>query len=213
LLKYIFFLALFLSTSKLGFAQTHPKKPPTPVIDSTLRGTQIAQKQNGSNWSFLSLGACGVDDYLNAHPTYDGRGAIIAILDDGVDPGIAGLLETSEGKKKIIDVQDFAGTGDLFWEPAERAGNKLFVGGKEVLTGLENINPKPYDDKYYYAELPEKRFQNGLEDLNFNGKKDDHFVVMIFQDADNHWSAVVDADADGSLAGESLLATYKEHQD
>jgi tripeptidyl-peptidase-2 len=208
-------ILILLSAGNL-FSQTQPRKSPILVVDSSLKGVtpSVSPKTNNtSNWSFLSLGACGIDDYLKAHPTYDGRGTIIAILDDGVDPGIAGLLETSEGKKKIIDVQDFAGTGDLFWQSAEREGNKLVFDGKIVLLGLDSINFRSFDGKYYYANLSERKFQNGLGDLNFNGKKDDNFGVVIFQDRQDHWSAIVDADGDGSLASESIVSTYKERHD
>ena len=50
---------------------------------------------------------------LKQYPNADGRGTIICILDDGVDPGIEGLLKTSDGKTKIIDVQDFSGTNTI----------------------------------------------------------------------------------------------------
>ena len=122
------------------------------------------------------------------------------------------MLETSEGKKKIIDVQDFAGTGDLYWQSAERDGDKLNLNGKTLLTGFDKINAKAFDGKYFFTNLPEDRFQNGLGDLNFNEKKNDNFGVVIFQDAKDHWSAIVDGDADGSVADEKILSNYKEHQ-
>jgi tripeptidyl-peptidase-2 len=214
--KYLLFIGFYSFVfHSFCYSQTHPKKNPNLAVDSALKGVTPAAsaKENTSNWSFLSLGACGIDEYLKAHPTYDGRGTIIAILDDGVDPGIAGLLETSEGKKKVIDVQDFGGTGDLYWEPADRDVDKLIFNGKVVLTGFEKVHANAYDGKYYFVNLPEKRFQNGLGDLNFNGKRDDNFGVVIFQDIKDHWEAIVDGDGDGSVANEPILSNYKEHQD
>ena len=41
--------------------------------------------------SFLSLSDTGVEEFINLHPEYDGRGTIIIILDTGVDIGVDGL--------------------------------------------------------------------------------------------------------------------------
>src|SRR5438046_994814 len=99
-------LSFFIATN--ASSQTRPKKAPSTAIDTSAKQSMpTGQPKRGatnSNWSFLSLDACGIESFLKQHPTFDGRDCIVAILDDGVDPGIAGLLETSEGKKKIIDV-------------------------------------------------------------------------------------------------------------
>ncbi len=212
---YLFCLSFVLWTNV--FSQTRPKKSPILSLDTIAKAqtpsTSPKRGATNSNWSFLSLDACGIETYLKQHPTYDGRGTIIAILDDGVDPGIAGLLETSDSKKKIIDVQDFAGSGDLYWESAERDGDKLIFKGKTVLTGLDKQTIHAYDGNYFFANLSEHRFQNGLGDVNFNDSKDDNFGVVIFQDAKNHWMVIVDGDGDGSLADEKSLSNYKEFQD
>ncbi|CAI8593694.1 unnamed protein product [Vicia faba] len=55
----------------------------------------------------------GVDRFLDSHPNYDGRGALIAIFDSGIDPAVDGLQVTSDGKPKILDVIDCTGSGDI----------------------------------------------------------------------------------------------------
>src|SRR5439155_18167303 len=53
----------------------------------------------------------GVDLFRSLHPTYDGRGVLIAILDSGIDPGVPGLIATSTGAPKIVELRDFSGEG------------------------------------------------------------------------------------------------------
>lgn len=165
-----------------------------------------------SAWSFLSLGATKDDEFQKEHPTYDGRGVIIMIFDTGVDPGIPGLGETSDGKHKIINVRDESGTGDVTLTQATVNADELLVGTKSVLRGMKAL-PKPVDGIYYYGVLPEKRFQNGLNDLNFNGNETDNFGIVAFQDATNHWVAYVDSDGDGSVSNEKQLTSYRERYD
>ena len=52
-------------------------------------------------------------DFLIENPTYDGRGAVIGILDTGVDPSAAGLQSTSTGLPKVIGLVDCSGSGDV----------------------------------------------------------------------------------------------------
>lgn len=55
----------------------------------------------------------GVLDFLKKHPEFDGRGTVIAVFDTGVDPAAAGLQKTSTGERKIVDVIDATGSGDV----------------------------------------------------------------------------------------------------
>ena len=55
----------------------------------------------------------GVLEFLEKHPEFDGRGAVIAVFDTGVDPAASGLQLTSTGERKLVDVIDATGSGDV----------------------------------------------------------------------------------------------------
>ena len=71
-----------------------PKEPePDPIIP--------AREAYRRGW--MPVAPTGVPQFLKLHPTYDGRGVLIAILDSGLDPAIPGLGSTSTGERKNLD--------------------------------------------------------------------------------------------------------------
>lgn len=81
----------------------------------------------------------GVLDFLKKHPEFDGRGAVIAIFDTGVDPAAAGLKVTSTGERKVIDVIDATGSGDVDTSHMAQVDQE---GALEGLTGRKLTLPK-----------------------------------------------------------------------
>ena len=91
--------------------------PLIPPLEAYLRG-------------WMPLRATGVEAFLRDHPEYDGRGVLIAILDSGIDPGVAGLGTTSTGEKKILDLRDFSGEGRVALSPVTLIGESVRAGGR-----------------------------------------------------------------------------------
>ncbi|MFI5693148.1 S8 family serine peptidase [Kribbella sp. NPDC051586] len=52
---------------------------------------------------YMPTGDIGSAQFVNQHPTWDGRGTTVGILDTGVDLGHPALNTTSTGERKIVD--------------------------------------------------------------------------------------------------------------
>lgn len=70
----------------------------------------------------------GVLRFLEQHPTWDGRGVVVAVFDTGVDPGAPGLRITSDGRPKVIDVIDGTGCGDVLMQRAVEPDGTTIAG-------------------------------------------------------------------------------------
>ncbi len=84
------------------------------------------------------------DAFLKANPTWDGRGVVIAIFDTGVDPAAAGLSTTSTGERKIIDILDASGSGDVDTSTrrkADASGKLIGLSGRTLVLPAGLINP------------------------------------------------------------------------
>ena len=75
-------------------------------------------------WNFMPNNDMGAVTWRNAHPEWDGRGVVVAILDTGVDLHAPGMQTTTTGLVKVLDVRDFSTEGDWSVTAAEWDGEE-----------------------------------------------------------------------------------------
>ncbi len=106
----------------------------------------------------------GADAFLKEHPTWDGRGVVIAVWDTGVDPAAAGLAVTTTGERKIVDILDASGSGDVVTttkRKPEAGGQLLGLSGRKLTLpdGVKNpsgeyrLGLKPASELFYTEVL------------------------------------------------------------
>ncbi len=180
-------------------ASWKPRKPVIPPRVAMLAG-------------LLPLRALGIDTFRLNYPDHDGRGVLIAILDNGISPGVAGLVRTSTGEAKLLDLRDFSGEGKVVLERLESiTGDTVELNGCSVagFGRVRSVARPPF-----YAGLFREMQVGGTSaaDVNGNGSSTDEFPVVVARHRGD-WVVVTDTDGDGSLAGEELMRDYSAAQE
>jgi subtilisin family serine protease len=156
---------------------------------------------------WMPLRPTGVPEFLARHPTYDGRGVLIAILDSGVDAGIPGLGLTTTGETKLLDLRDFSGEGTVALSPVTPVGDQVTVAGR-VLTGVSRLRTIMVGTGLWAGSIAEIPLGQ-LPAADLNGDRDDaDTLAVVVVRASDGWVLYVDTDGDGSLANERPIHDY-----
>ncbi len=188
--------------------QLKPKSP-TPASAVPSDGSRAAMPQPAVDpavafmLGLMPLKSTGVDVFRTLHPTYDGRGVLIAILDSGVDPGVPGLTTTSTGAPKVIELRDFSGEGRVSLTAFPAPTDKEMRGAARI--GRLTTATTWY--RGVFRELPLGRPPAG--DVNGNGRNTDEFPVVVVKASDG-WVAFLDTNLDGSFEDEMPLHDYRQ---
>jgi tripeptidyl-peptidase-2 len=155
----------------------------------------------------MPLKETGVDAFRQLHPTYDGRGVIIAVLDGGIDAGVPGLITTSTGAAKILDLRDFSGEGRIALEPAHFTGDSIRIRG-QLLRGMSRVTSLAVAGSVYTGVVSERAMgELPAADLNGNGEAEDQLPVVVARASDG-WFLMADTDGDGTLANQRPVHDY-----
>ena len=155
---------------------------------------------------FMPLSSTGITALLQSHPTFDGRGVLIGILDSGLDLGMVGMATTTTGDVKVLDARDFSGEGRIALERITVQGDTVVYHG-ETLLGFGRI--ATFASPPYYAgvfrELP--LGEAPAADVNENGTTTDELIVLAVHGS-RGWAVVTDTDGNGRLDDEQLIHDF-----
>lgn len=162
---------------------------------------------------YLPTGDVGSPQFVQAHPTWDGRGTTIGILDTGVALDHPALATTTTGERKVVDwVTQTAETGDndpTWLDMSTTVTGPSFVRGASTYTA-------PAAGTYRFATFDERDARLGGElgnDVNRDGNpagSSGLFGVLWDTATDQVW---VDTDQDLSFADQDAMRTYKVAHD
>lgn len=197
-------------------APARPAAPvDTPATQPPRPKQRVAPPQVAAQLGLMGHSSTGVTAFRLQHPDHDGRGVLIAVLDGGVDPGIAGLRTTSTGERKILDLRDFSGEGRIALAPARTdAAGRVILPGDLVLSGTVAVRMGAASDAPWFAGVVEELAFGDLPqaDLNGDGDNRDRFGVVVARGAGG-WLAWIDLNGDGSLGDEAPFADYLVRQE
>jgi len=155
----------------------------------------------------MPLRSTGVEAFRQRDPAWDGRGVLIAVLDGGIDPGVAGLRTTTTGERKLLDLRDFSGEGRIELSVVRSNRTDTIAIDGRALAGFGRI-ARLAAGPYFGGLLYEARLGVGpAADLNGDGDHSDGFPIVVARASDG-WFIVTDTDDDGSLDDERPVHDY-----
>ena len=173
-----------------------PVRPPAPADTAQ----PIAPPSDAAALGWMPLASTNVPAFARAHPTYDGRGVIIAILDAGLDAGVL-------GPERTLDVRDFSGEGRVPLAEARLDGDDIRI-GSVTLRGAGRLRAMRATGKVWGGTLREYQLGEApAADINGNGHLGDTLAVAVVRATDG-WALFADTDGDGSLDTEKPVRDY-----
>ncbi|HEV8331989.1 MAG TPA: S8 family serine peptidase [Steroidobacteraceae bacterium] len=160
--------------------------------------------------AYLPIGDTGAAQFTAAHPTWDGRGVTIGVVDLGITLDHPSLLTTSTGERKVVDWvtgTDPLTDGDPTWldMSAQVSGAQFTFEGRTYTA--------PKSGTYRIALFNERDARLGGEvgsDVNRDGNPTGSSgLFAVLWDAGPKDLVWVDTNQNGSFADEAAMTDYK----
>ena len=170
-------------------------------------GRPVVTPQVARLAGLMPLRRTGIESFRLRDPARDGRGVLIAVLDGGIDPGVAGLRTTTTGERKLLDLRDFSGEGRIALSLLRPDRHDTITIEAWALAGFGRV-ARLAAAPYYGGVFREARLGSGAAaDVNGDGDHADEFAIVVARASDG-WFLMTDTDGDSSLEGERAVHDY-----
>ncbi|HEV2784456.1 MAG TPA: S8 family serine peptidase [Actinophytocola sp.] len=162
--------------------------------------------------AYMPTGDTGAAQFVDAHPTWDGRGVTVGVLDTGIDFGHPSLNTTSTGERKITEWVTFTDGG--FTNGVNNDNDPTWV--LTSTTVPANYTLPPGGGTFRFGTFNERDPRFGAEmgnDANRDGNPPGSsglFGVLWDTTSNQVW---VDANQNLSFADEKAMLQYKVRND
>ncbi|HEX2174790.1 MAG TPA: S8 family serine peptidase [Nocardioidaceae bacterium] len=161
---------------------------------------------------YLPTGDTNAAQFIEDHPTWDGRGATVAVVDTGIDLGHPALRTTSTGERKVVDWVTQTDPG--FSNGRNDDNDPTWISMTESVPGASVGLPGEGDVRYGEFDERDPRLGGQMgNDVNRDGNpagSSGIFGVAWNTETNTVW---LDADQDGSLRDEPAMTDYKLKHD
>jgi subtilisin family serine protease len=194
----------------LDIDATVPLPDPLPDATQPLQPQPVPNAGTDRANPYMPIQDTGAAAFLDAHPTWDGRGVTIGIVDLGVSLDHPSLITTSTGDRKVIDWvtgTDPITDNDPTWiNMSAQVSGATFSHGGVTWTA-------PSAGSYRIGVFNEADSRLGGEvgnNVNRDADQTDTYGVLWNTSTNQVW---VDADTDRSFADEAGMTDYKVNYD